>query len=99
MTRRLAPLAQRLVLTPVKSERSLAPEELLPVAQAAGGEIPVTASSSLADALQQTAEDARLVICGSLYLVGEAMELLSLSAVPAQDERGLNEWNAQGHDH
>jgi dihydrofolate synthase/folylpolyglutamate synthase len=99
MTRRLAPLAGRLVLTPVKSERSLGPEELLPVAQAAGGEIAVTTCSSLADALQQTAEDARLVICGSLYLVGEAMELLSLSAVPAQDERGLNEWNAQGHEH
>ena len=29
---------------------------------------------------------------GSLYLVGEAMELLHLSPIPATDERRLNEW-------
>jgi D-serine deaminase-like pyridoxal phosphate-dependent protein len=44
-------------------------------------------------ALRQTADDPNLVICGSLYLVGEAMELLQVSAVPARNERGLNEWS------
>jgi dihydrofolate synthase/folylpolyglutamate synthase len=89
MVPRLAPLAGRLVLTPVKSERSLPPQELLPLL----GNTPVTICSSLSDALRQTADDPNLVICGSLYLVGEAMELLQVSAVPARNERDLNEWS------
>ena len=31
-------------------------------------------------------------IAGSLYLIGEAMELLGLSPTLAVNERGLNEW-------
>jgi hypothetical protein len=50
--------------------------------------------------LKKTArEDARprqnfIVITGSLYLVGEALELLGLSP-PAENERALNEWNVR----
>jgi hypothetical protein len=36
--------------------------------------------------------DAFVVISGSLYLVGEAMELLQLAAAPAADEKLLNAW-------
>jgi dihydrofolate synthase / folylpolyglutamate synthase len=89
MIERLAPVAGRLVLTPVKSERSLPPQELLPLL----GKTPATICSSLSEALKQAADDPNLVICGSLYLVGEAMELLQVSAVPARNERDLNEWS------
>jgi dihydrofolate synthase / folylpolyglutamate synthase len=90
MVARLAPMAGRLVLTPVKSERSLPPQELLPVLQSWPARI--STCSSLSEALKQTADEPNLVICGSLYLVGEAMELLQVSAVPARNERDLNEW-------
>jgi len=36
--------------------------------------------------------DSFVVIAGSLYLVGEAMELLGLSPGNVVGERGLNEW-------
>ena len=40
-----------------------------------------------------------VVIAGSLYLIGEAMELLGLSPVPAADEKALNNWQPkQDHD-
>jgi dihydrofolate synthase / folylpolyglutamate synthase len=92
MARRLMPLAGRIVLTPVKSERSLSPGELQPFLNQLGLKSPITLCGSLAEALRVTAEDALVVITGSLYLVGEAMELLQLSAVPAAGERELNEW-------
>jgi hypothetical protein len=34
-----------------------------------------------------------VLITGSLYLVGEAMELLRLAPVTSAGERGLNEWS------
>jgi dihydrofolate synthase/folylpolyglutamate synthase len=46
----------------------------------------------LAAALAEAAGDEFVVIAGSLYLIGEAMELLHLSAAPEQNERKLNEW-------
>ena len=48
--------------------------------------------ASPAEAIQLAAEDRFVVIAGSLYLVGEAMELLHLAATPNGDERALNEW-------
>jgi len=51
----------------------------------------VIACHSLGDALDQAARAAFVVITGSLYLVGEALE--KLGQVPAgSEERGLNEW-------
>ncbi|HWQ92178.1 MAG TPA: hypothetical protein VN673_10940, partial [Clostridia bacterium] len=47
---------------------------------------------SLAEALADAASDPFLAVAGSLYLVGEAMELLHLSAAPDVSERALNEW-------
>ncbi len=88
----LAPLAGRLVLTAVKSERTLPPEELRPVCQRANPHARIIVCSSLAEALKETEEDRAVILTGSLYLVGEAMELLGLSPVLSQDERRLNEW-------
>jgi len=91
----LAPLAARVLLTPVKSERTLRPAELLPISQQANPKAPVVTCASLAEALKEVEKDRNVVITGSLYLVGEAMELLGRSVAPAHNERSLNEWGAR----
>jgi folylpolyglutamate synthase/dihydropteroate synthase len=48
---------------------------------------------NLAEALDKSASDTFVIITGSLYLVGEALEMLGLSPA-AGSERGLNEWSA-----
>lgn len=90
----LAPLARRLLLVPVNSRRTLAPEDLLPVCRDANSQATVEVCASLAEAMSRSADEPFLMITGSLYLVGEAMERLQLSPAPAADERGLNEWGA-----
>ena len=90
----LAPMAGHIVLVPVASERTLAPETLVPVCRRANPGAQVETAPTLAEALARTAADRLVVVTGSLYLIGEAMELLRLSAVPAKNERGLNEWSA-----
>ena len=47
------------------------------------------------EALAQARGDSLVVIAGSLYLIGEAMELLHLAPVRASDEKGLNEWSVR----
>ena len=84
MARAVAKRASRLLFVPVKSKRGLPPPELLTVA--AG-----TVCDSLANALEQVKADEKVVITGSLYLVGEAMELLGVASAPPTDERSLNE--------
>ena len=44
-------------------------------------------------ALEVTAQDSFVVITGSLYLVGEALELLQVYNRGTTNERGLNEWS------
>jgi folylpolyglutamate synthase/dihydropteroate synthase len=51
----------------------------------------VAACHSLGEALDRAADEKFVVITGSLYLVGEALELLGLSPA-SHAERGLNEW-------
>jgi dihydrofolate synthase/folylpolyglutamate synthase len=92
MCETLAPLASRVVLTQVKSQRTATPEELLAACRRANPTAAIATASTLADALGQVAHEPLLLIAGSLYLVGEAMELLKLSSAPPQDERALNEW-------
>src|SRR5262249_20170884 len=91
----LAPLASRIMLIPLKSERSLPPEKLAPVCRHANPDADVVICSSLAEALEGAAQDKALVMTGSLYLVGEALELLGASPVPGVEERPLKEWGAQ----
>ena len=90
----LAPLAARILLVPVPSERSATPEELAAVCRRANPQAPVLQLGSLGDTLLQLREERFVVIAGSLYLIGEAMELLHLSAAKANGERGLNDWSA-----
>jgi dihydrofolate synthase/folylpolyglutamate synthase len=88
----LAPLAERILLVPVPSERSATPHDLAEACRRANTTARVTECASLREALAAASKDAFLTIAGSLYLVGEAMELLHLSPAKATDERGLNEW-------
>ena len=93
MCRILAPLAGRILLAPVHSERTAEPRGLAAACRAANPEAEVVEYGSLAAALTATADAPFVTIAGSLYLVGEAMELLQLSPTRGL-ERDLNEWGA-----
>lgn len=86
----LLPLAGKVLLVPVSSTRAVTPEELLPTCQRLAPSVSVTTCLSLAAALEQSSPDDLRVITGSLYLVGEALTLLSPGNT-LTDERGLNE--------
>ena len=88
----LAPLARRILLVPVPSERSATPQELAEACRRANPGAEVIECASLGEALGKTAQDCFVTIGGSLYLIGEAMELLQLSPAKANNERRLNEW-------
>ena len=92
----LAPLAGRVVLVPVHSERTAEPHGLAEVCHQANPQVRVVECLSLDEALQQTESDPFVTIAGSLYLIGEAMELLHLSPARTENERGLNEWTVPG---
>jgi dihydrofolate synthase/folylpolyglutamate synthase len=91
----LAPVASRILCVPVSSERTAAPADLLAACHRANPAAPAVLCSSLAEALQRTAAESFTVVAGSLYLIGEAMELLHVAATPAADEKSLNEWGAR----
>jgi dihydrofolate synthase/folylpolyglutamate synthase len=87
----LAPLAERILTVPVSSERSAVPVELAEVCRKTNPAAVVAPCHSLGEALDRAADEKFVVITGSLYLVGEALELLGLSPA-SHAERGLNEW-------
>ncbi len=91
----LAPLAGRIFLVPVSSERTAAPEELRAACRTAAPAAQARACASLAEALDEAAGDGFVLVTGSLYLVGEAMELLNVGDPFARGERGLNEWTTK----
>lgn len=93
----LAPLSDRLLLVPVRSVRSLAPAALAPLCRHAQPAARVEVCASLAEALTKIDGDAEpfALVAGSLFLIGEAMQVLGLSALPAVDEGPLNEWTAK----
>jgi dihydrofolate synthase/folylpolyglutamate synthase len=88
----LAPLAETILAVPVASERTANPNELAEACRAANPTAEILVCHSLHEALQKTSAENFIVITGSLYLVGEALELLGLSP-EAENERALNEWN------
>ena len=88
----LAPLAGRVLLAPVNSERTASPALLREACEKFNSAAETIACGSLADALKLATNDPFVLITGSLYLVGEAMELLGLSPATSGSERGLNEW-------
>jgi dihydrofolate synthase / folylpolyglutamate synthase len=92
MCRLLAPLANRIYLSPVASERTAAPEDLLPVCRAAHPRVEARTCASLGEALALAGDAPLLVITGSLHFLGEAMEALHLLPGASNGERELNEW-------
>ena len=96
MCKILAPLAATILLVPVQSERSASPEELGEICRRVNPAAKVQEYPSLSAALPHAAKDPFVVIAGSLYLIGEAMELLQLSPAKFEGERGLNEWSGAG---
>ncbi len=90
----LAPLASRIFTVPISSERSANPDELAEICRIANPASEVFVCGSLREALQKTSAENFVVVTGSLYLVGEALELLG-SSPAAENERALNEWSAK----
>ncbi len=88
----LAPLARRILLVPVHSERTAEPHGLAEICRLANPSAPVAEFDSLRSALADASTEPFVTIAGSLYLIGEAMELLHLSPAKAR-ERALNEWS------
>lgn len=97
MVHSLTAIAARIVLVPVHSARSEDPARLVPACREMNPNAPIAVCGSLAEALEQTARDPLVVVAGSLYLVGEAMELLRLATVPTSDEKRLNESSQIAH--
>jgi dihydrofolate synthase/folylpolyglutamate synthase len=90
----LAPLAGRILCVPVHSERSAAPDQLREACRRTNPGVEAKTCASLAEALNRAALEPFLVVAGSLYLIGEAMELLHIAAAPVTDEKRLNEWTS-----
>jgi dihydrofolate synthase/folylpolyglutamate synthase len=89
----LAPLAARIYCTPVSSERSADPVHLGEACRRTNPRAEVRACASLTEVVALAANDPFVVIAGSLYLIGEAMEMLHVTGTPASDEKGLNDWS------
>ncbi|HUZ07578.1 MAG TPA: folylpolyglutamate synthase/dihydrofolate synthase family protein [Candidatus Paceibacterota bacterium] len=91
--RLLAPLASKIFTVPVASGRTAEANALADSFRSANPAAAAAACENLSGALIACKDEPFVVITGSLYLVGEALERLGLS--PADGgERGLNEWNA-----
>lgn len=92
MCEQLVPLAGRMVAVPVSSERQLAPEKIVAACHALNPKLPVQACASLAEALKAVGNERLVVVAGSLYLIGEALEQLHLAPSLPGNEKALNEW-------
>jgi dihydrofolate synthase/folylpolyglutamate synthase len=90
ISRILAPLASKIFLAPISSERTADPRLLLECCRQANPSAPLLSFGNLSAALDYAAAEPFVVITGSLYFVGEAMELLDLASASA--ERALNEY-------
>jgi dihydrofolate synthase/folylpolyglutamate synthase len=93
MARLLAPLADRIYVAPVGSQRALAPGEFATSCRAANPQATVTVCASVVEAFLAVAAEPFVVVTGSLYLIGEALEQLGLA--PTASERALNEYIVQ----
>jgi dihydrofolate synthase/folylpolyglutamate synthase len=91
--RTLAPLAAKIFTVPVASERTANARELAAAFRSANPIAEVVAFKNFDEALNASKDEPFIVVTGSLYLVGEALEQLGLSPDDT-GERGLNEWSA-----
>src|SRR5258708_9645987 len=96
MCERIAGMRSRVVVCPVRSNRAMPVEELAGTFRQLFPELSVTVCPSLEEALSTLREEPLVVVTGSLYLVGEALELLNLSPIPAAGEHALNHSHSSG---
>jgi dihydrofolate synthase/folylpolyglutamate synthase len=90
----LAPLAGKIFAVPVASARTADARELAAVLKAANPQAETDVFKNVSEALSACGNEPFVVVAGSLYLIGEALEVLGLS--PADGgERGLNEWSGR----
>jgi folylpolyglutamate synthase/dihydropteroate synthase len=86
----LVPGATAVMIVPVHTPRAGDPTLLRGLCQVEAGAARVGQVNSLQEALTALATEDVIVITGSLYLVGEAMDLLSGAVI---SERELNDWS------
>ena len=84
----IAPIAKQVVCVPVSSERTLGPSHLAEESRRYCAH--VFEAKSLQEGLGIVKAAPFVVITGSFYLIGEALEAMGL--VETLGERGLNEW-------
>jgi dihydrofolate synthase / folylpolyglutamate synthase len=89
----IAPLAAEIYTVPVASERRADAIELAAMFQQVNPAATATACTTFSAALACCKDRPFVVVTGSLYLVGEALESLGVSPANA-GERGLNEWSS-----
>ena len=95
MVQTLVPLASRVVTVPVNSPRTVAASQLAAACREVAPEISIDAQQALSAAWGACAGEEFILITGSLYLVGEAMELLRVIPTFHPLERGLNDWSGK----
>jgi len=88
----LAPLSPRIFLSPLASERGANPQQLADCCRLANPSAEVVVCQNVAAALARASSEPFVVISGSLYFVGEAMQELGLAST--ESELGLNEYGA-----
>ena len=96
MVQRLVPFAGRIVTAPVRSPRTVSAPDLRAACLEGGAAQPVESAESLAAALKACEKDPFVVVSGSLYFIGEALELLGVEATSTHLDQRLNDWSAPG---
>ena len=85
----LLPIASRIICIPVRSPRGLPAADLARIIREKSQSSPVSVAENLAAALAEAERDgARILVAGSLFLVGEALVHFGLAD-------GAQEWSAQ----
>jgi dihydrofolate synthase/folylpolyglutamate synthase len=92
MCESLAPLARRIILVPVASERTASPAELAEACRQINPAAAISVFPSITSALDKIHDRESVVITGSLYLVGEALGLLGSLNTQTAQEISLNNW-------
>ncbi|MSR66329.1 MAG: bifunctional folylpolyglutamate synthase/dihydrofolate synthase [Pedosphaera sp.] len=95
MCRALAGRASGIFAVRVNSSRAVSSEDLAASCREASPSLRTVACGSLVEAMSAAAEERLIVLAGSLYLVGEALELLQPAGAPAESEKELNEWKTR----
>ena len=88
----LAPLGRRIVATKIASERALPASDLARLCREANPAAVVEEAQSVGEALALLNDEPFVLLTGSLYFVGEALEFLGILRPEGADEKALNDW-------